>query len=117
MKKALFVAIMCLAALQERSQCQTNRVISVRDYGCAGDGVTDDTTCLTKAGNAVKSAAASGPVTFLFPTGTYVANPLDGMVPWATGATGNQFFNFGAANNITVQGQGATIQMATPATP
>lgn len=43
---------------------------SVRDYGAAGDGFTNDTTAIQRANNAV---AASGGGTVFFPAGVYIA--------------------------------------------
>ena len=45
----------------------------VTDYGCAGDGVTNDTTCIS---NALTAAAAAGGYKVYLPAGTYLVTGL-----------------------------------------
>ena len=44
-----------------------------RDYNCAGDGSTNDTTCIA---NALTAAQASGAKLVYFPSGTYMTDPI-----------------------------------------
>jgi hypothetical protein len=48
-------------------------MISVRDYGAVGDGVTDDTAAICAA-EADRSAKATGAILY-FPPGTYLVRP------------------------------------------
>lgn len=47
-------------------------VSSIKDYGAAGDGVTDDTAAYTKAVTAINAAGGGGDVTY--PPGSYKIN-------------------------------------------
>jgi hypothetical protein len=73
-------------AVTRTVQAKLRDVVSVKDFGATGDGVTNDTTALTNA-----FAAANGKALY-FPAGTYLTNPL----------TLNSSYN-----NIFVYGDGA----------
>src|SRR5262245_15192796 len=64
-----------------------------RAYGAVGDGVTDDTTAVYAAANAVTSGG-----TLLFPAGTYIINP-------ASVAAQNRVLN----SNITIRCEGNAV--------
>jgi hypothetical protein len=58
-------------AVTRTSQSKFQEIISVKDFGAVGDGVTNDTTACQNAWNAVKNANGG---TLYFPAGTYLCN-------------------------------------------
>jgi len=60
-------------AVARTVQAKERDVVSVKDFGAVGDGVTDDTAPIQAAINAVESAGGG---TLLFPKGTYIAAGL-----------------------------------------
>jgi len=74
---------------------EINNVFSVKDYGAAGDGVTNDHTAIDAT---ISAAIASGaPATVYFPTAEYLCSSVLG--PYA-------------ANNLTVDLNGSTINFS-----
>jgi hypothetical protein len=67
-----------------REYLKNREVINVRDFGAAGDGVTDDSAAITAA----DAAAANAGVSLEFPHGTYCAYDVSPTAPWV-GDTGN----------------------------
>lgn len=61
-------------------QSKLRDIISVKDFGAVGDGVTDDTTAINNC-NAAAKAAGKG---VFFPKGTYLTST--GMSLWSNGA-------------------------------
>ena len=60
-----------ISAVNRTVQSKLQEIISVKDFGATGDGVTNDTTACQNAWNAVK--ALGGGVLY-FPAGTYLCN-------------------------------------------
>jgi len=59
-------------AVVRTAQSKLREIVSVKDFGAVGDGVTDDTAAITNAFNVVRS---TGGVLF-FPSGTYLYSIL-----------------------------------------
>lgn len=55
-------------AISRTLQNKDRDIVSVKDYGAVGDGVTDDTNAIILAGNALQAAGGG---TLLFPKGNY----------------------------------------------
>lgn len=110
----LLCATLAVQWVQAQTRPSKATVLNVRNYGCAGNGIKDDSACIVAAGRAVVAAAANGPVDLYFPAGRYLINPLSGMIPYKPGDTGTVFLDFQAshANNITIRGEGRTSQLA-----
>lgn len=52
--------------------------VSVKDFGAAGNGVTDDTAAIQAAVNYLNSITATQPATLVFPAGSYlISNEID----------------------------------------
>lgn len=58
-----------LGAVIRTTLAKLREIVSVKDFGAVGDGVTDDTAALQTAINAVNTAGGG---TIYFPTGTYI---------------------------------------------
>lgn len=56
-------------AVQRTAQAKMRDIVSVKDFGAVGDGVTDDTTAI--------QAAISANASVFFPDGTYLCSRLD----------------------------------------
>lgn len=60
-------------ALQTNAQAKFREIVSVKDFGAVGDGVTDDADAI----NTAEAAASAGGRSLYFPAGTYLcASPL-----------------------------------------
>ncbi|MGB8262228.1 MAG: glycosyl hydrolase family 28-related protein [Terracidiphilus sp.] len=115
MKQRFLLLVLAVVAAQcAFVEAQAVKVINVRNFGCAGNGVKDDSACVVAAGKAAIDAAASGPVELYFPAGRYMINPLAGMETFKPGATGGVFLDFAPshASNVTIQGDGDSSQLA-----
>jgi hypothetical protein len=85
-------------AVTRSVQSKLRDVVSVRDFGAAGDGVTDDTVAIQAA---IDSLAATGGTVF-FPPGTYrIARNVGTNDRWGIKIT---------ASNITLQGSNAFLR-------
>ena len=86
------------ASAQPRTvQSKLRDVISVRDFGAVGDGVTNDTNAILNALAALTSGGA-----LYFPKGTYVLWRGDGAAPADTIAVNNvKIYGDGAASKIS----------------
>ena len=78
-------------------------IISVRDFGAVGDGVTDDTAALTAA-----AAALQNGQTLNFDNGTYLVSYQG--APYAS-VYGNVVMQFNGLSDITFIGEGAIIKV------
>ncbi len=73
---------------------------SVKEYGCAGDGITDDTSNLNAC---MSDATTNGAGAVYYPQGTYVvvssnlSTNFDGLYHWGDGAS------FSGSSTIIVQ--------------
>lgn len=93
------------------------QTISVKDFGAVGDGVTDDTAAIQAALNEAGN--------IYIPEGTYIVAPLDVLddttLTFSSKATllaksgayiwSDCLLNIAVKNNVTIFGNGATIQM------
>lgn len=95
----------------ERVLRQEIREVSVKGFGAAGDGVTNDTAAIQKAVNAI---GAAGGGTVFFPRGTYlVSNGNPGARSWD-----NRVAIWVKYNNVHLKGDGVgatTIRLANEA--
>ena len=76
-------------------QSKLRDVVSVKDFGAVGDGVTDDARAIDAA---VKAVSDAGGGTVYIPEGTY-------LLGTTTTATGNPYYIF-ARNNVSIIGDG-----------
>lgn len=89
-----------------------SRRVSVRDFGAVGDGITDDTAALERAGQAL----ASGMALEFEPNKTYLVSYIwtpntDTMSGESDGVgRGRGIFWFHDIQNVTLLGNGATIK-------
>jgi hypothetical protein len=83
-------------AVQRTAESKLRDVVSVKDFGAVGDGVTNDTTAIQAALNQL---AINGG-TLLFSPGTYKLETLDAS---------NAHFSLINKENITILGYGATL--------
>ena len=91
-------------AVTRTSQAKMRDVLSVKDFGAVGDGVTDDAPAI----NLAITVAAAADATLFFPRGTYSVLP-------ATSQTGAATYNCALLmlSNMHCEGeQGATIKVA-----
>lgn len=84
-------------------------VLSVKDFGAVGDGFTDDTAAIERAGQAL-----TGNQTLYFPDGTYLVSyiwtPLTDSDPTNLPGRGRGIMYFNGVPNIRLYGPRATIK-------
>ena len=102
-----------LNAVQRSTESKLQDVVSVKDFGAVGDGVTDDTAAIQAAINSFPVVGTSLDITFrkgelYFPTGTYKITSQLNLAPGVsyTGPTINTRYFL---NGITSEKFGATI--------
>jgi len=87
-------------AVTRTVKSKLQEVVSVKDFGAVGDGITDDTTAIQAAVNALSAAGVGG--TVYLPAGTYkVTSNI--TITWPNGADSN------TPARITIRGEGADI--------
>lgn len=96
-------------AVERTAQAKMRDVVSVKDFGAVGDGVTNDTTAIQ---NAIAAVSAAGVV--MFPPGTYLVSTVNvtgksvvlsgyGATINSTGANGG-VYKTDHDNKLTVEG-------------
>jgi hypothetical protein len=81
-------------------------VVSVKDFGAVGDGVTDDYNAIK---NAVAALQAAGSGTLFFPKGTYFINQY--RIDGGPSANGIVSFALQNLNSVCISGYGAKLVM------
>jgi hypothetical protein len=81
-------------------------VVSAKDYGAVGDGVTDDYNAIKKAVAALQTAGSG---TLFFPKGTYFIDQY--KIDGGPSANGIVDFALQNLNNVCISGYGATLVM------
>jgi hypothetical protein len=91
------------AELSQTVETKLRQIISVKDFGAVGDGVTDDTLALTAA-----AAALQDGQTLDFVGGTYLISYQG--TPYSS-VYGNVIMEFDGLSDLTFNGSGATIKV------
>lgn len=86
-------------AVATNVQAKLREVVSVKDFGAVGDGVTDDTA-------AIQLANDCGALSIYFPAGVYLAHGLTMDKPWSMDETATIQFN-GSTNTACVTCSGS----------
>lgn len=84
-------------------QARLREVISIKDFGAVGDGVTDDTAAIQAACSAANYSLTASKDVF-FPSGTYLINSTVTVNPNYTDGSVPQIIGEGAANTIIKAG-------------
>jgi hypothetical protein len=89
-------------AVTRTAQSKMRDVVSVKDFGAVGDGVTDDTAAIKAAADSLTSGQ-----TLVFPKGTYLISQSGAG---NTDDYGKKVMYLSNKTDITIQGDGATIK-------